>query len=817
MKHVLLLCSALSLICSSSSAQVWQSLNDGLKYIPVAMTEVEKTIAVAYKVGETDGSVQFGISIWNGQVWAHLPTIKCDSAARINALKWYKKELYIGGQFNQFNSIKNARSLVKFSNRQYVNVENINTSTARSFDNILDLNIYNDLLVVAGQFTSTKAINSANLGFFNGDKWVESGIKEMGAINGGVLTTLGSGNHFYIGGVFTKVGTERTKYLAHFEKGELIPFTYNYARPYHMVEYNKGIVMAGTINANETPMYFFSMGGDTVKKMMTGLDQVNYISDMVAAGDVIYACGLFKFSVDQKVYTIIKYEDGKWSPLAVGQLPGARKLLYHNDLLFTSGEFKEYRNITLNGIAVLPTQINKSIISGTVYHDKDINCEFNGRDEKLNDNIIRIEPGGRLIRPNANGLYKIYVEKGEYTVSVIPKQFWKAPSCASLTQKVIVDAGDVSMDIDFPLVQESNIKDMSVKLVSSSGSVANRNNVQQYYIGYENKGSTELVEGIVSLVFDSKLNDFKSEPVPLKIEGDTAYWNINDLSPGEGGQIKCKFRVKSGSEELIHLTANVIQNEVEQNDDNNTSTITQRILTEDHEVYKFVNPETNWSDTAIIDLETESITYQISFANYTNDTVRTVYVIDTVDLNETIWEIEDVSWSHPYIENTVEGPKYEDYSIITYEFRDINLPPNPTQNGEIVNDEGHIAFVTTLTGNMQIGKKFFNRAYVKFDYTLDTVTNEVMAVVEEESSIFEVPSNQPLTIFPNPANDIITVEIPEHNVYAPFSITAITGNEMIHGELTTDNKIAVSSLIPGVYFIKVETESGLYTAKMIKN
>ena len=99
MRHVLLLCSALSLICSTSSAQVWQSLNGGIKHTPVAMTELDKTIAVAYKVGSTDGATQFGISVWNGNIWVHLPSIKCDSGARINALKWYKDELYIAGQF----------------------------------------------------------------------------------------------------------------------------------------------------------------------------------------------------------------------------------------------------------------------------------------------------------------------------------------------------------------------------------------------------------------------------------------------------------------------------------------------------------------------------------------------------------------------------------------------------------------------------------------------------------------------------------------------------------------------------------------------
>ena len=98
---------------------------------------MDKTIAVAYQISEKDASVVFGISIWNGTVWAHLPTIVCDSGARINTLKWYKKALYIGGQFNRFNKITNAHSLVKYSNREYVDVPSLNTNSVKYFDTVI--------------------------------------------------------------------------------------------------------------------------------------------------------------------------------------------------------------------------------------------------------------------------------------------------------------------------------------------------------------------------------------------------------------------------------------------------------------------------------------------------------------------------------------------------------------------------------------------------------------------------------------------------------------------------------------------------------
>ena len=818
MRHVLILCSALGLICSTSSAQVWQSLNGGLKHSPVAMTELEKTVAVAYKVGSTDGATQFGISVWNGTIWIHLPGIMCDSGTRINTLKWYKDELYIGGQFNRFNTISNARSLVKYSNRTYKNVPNISTNSVKFFETVIDLNIYNNLLVVAGQFSSTEVKNSANLGFFNGEKWVESGIKELESVNGAVLSSIGSGDHFYIGGAFTKVGGTRTKYLAHFEKGELKPFTYNYARPYHLVSYNKGIVAVGTINSNETPMYFFAVDGDTAVKIMEGLDKVTYVSDIVSAGDVLYASGIFKFSTDQTVYSIVKYENGKWEPLNVGQLATVNDLLFHNNVLFASGEFTDYRGISLNHVARLSMQnIEKkfAILSGTVYHDKDDNCMINGRDERLNKNIIRIEPGNRVIRPNINGIYKIYLEEGKYNITITPAEFWGPSTCSKLTQTVELKAGDVKRDVDFPMVQQSNIRDLKVKLSASSGPRVIAANLQQYYINYENLGSNELVEGIVKLAFDDDLEKMIASPAPQKVEGDTAYWNVNDLSPGERGVIKCLFKVKQDADEFIELTADIVQNETEENDDNNSSSLTQRVMPEDDDVRKFVNPETTWSDTAFINPDAESITYQISFANYTSDTVRTVYVIDTVDLNNTIQEILDVSWSHNVVPTTIEGPKYSDYAILVYKFPNINLPPNPTKNGEIVDDEGHIAFTMKMSGNLQIGATYTNRARVLFDDEFDEMTNEVMALVEEEASVLPVASNEPILVYPNPTEGDITIDLNVQN-QSDYVVTSMTGEQVLSGTLQPNHKIDLTDLSPSIYFISITSETGLFTARVIK-
>ena len=824
MKRSLLLFGILTCLgLSQASGQIWQSVGSGLRYKPVAVTSIDKALIVAYELSN-DGAkgVSFGIGIWDGTVWRHLPQFSCDEGSEINALQYYKDELYIAGKFNALETrtksvtLNRTNHLVKWDGQKYASVLSFNNGATKIGSYIKSLHVYEGLLVVCGSFANTRLTGADNVSFFDGDNWKASPIKELSDVNGPVFTAFADGDDFYIGGDFESIGKVRSPYVAKFTKGELIKFSNsNYAHVYKFVKFKDRIIAMGAQLTGVSPTYFFDVKDSTTNLLIGNISKNEGVKDIISLSNGIYACGSFRLGSNSDKYALIRLDGNQWDKMNVGQLNDPTHFIFHNNSLHLFGGFESFRNIELNHVARIETAINRGAVTGRIYHDKNDNCQFDFRDENLDDFLLRITPGNQMVKPRADGRYFVFLEDGEYTITVLPGKYWKASTCGALSQKVTVKTREVTEDIHFPLLQQSGIKDLSVNLSSTSGPLAKRNNKQQYYIDYKNLGSSELVHGTVTLKFDQRLSNLIAKPAPISVMGDSATWRIKDLSPGETGAINCIFDLEDTASDNIELLATIEQSAQEEDDENNESSLTQVIMDEDVDIHKFVNPGTTWSDTAYIYPDAQKIDYQITFANYTNDTVRSVYVIDTVELNSTITSYDFIATSHPVDEIIFAGPKYSDYGIIIYHFKDINLPPNPTKNGEIVNDEGHVIFRMNLTNNLPVGQEYFNRAKVVFDYDFDKLTNEVSTIVEENSSVHNL-TNQVHTAYayPNPTTGSVTLDIPQGRY--TYSVTNALGVTVLEGRLNNEQKVDLYEQTPGLYFVTIDGEGQQFTSKVLK-
>ena len=68
-------------------------------------------------------------------------------------------------------------------------------------------------------------------------------------------------------------------------------------------------------------------------------------------------------------------------------------------------------------------------------------------------------------------------------------------------------------------------------------------------------------------------------------------------------------------------------------------------------------------------------------------------------------------------------------------------------------------------------------------------------------------------MYPNPASDFITIDSKENGNYV---ILDVMGALVAEGNVSK-NKISISSLNNGTYFVKFSTESGVYQGRFIKN
>jgi hypothetical protein len=81
----------------------------------------------------------------------------------------------------------------------------------------------------------------------------------------------------------------------------------------------------------------------------------------------------------------------------------------------------------------------------------------------------------------------------------------------------------------------------------------------------------------------------------------------------------------------------------------------------------------------------------------------------------------------------------------------------------------------------------------------------------------EISKKESINIYPNPANNRVTIEIPLQTEDAIISIYNITGQLLLKQSLQqSQTEISISSLAKGIYIIKVSSADGIAVKKFIK-
>jgi hypothetical protein len=132
-------------------------------------------------------------------------------------------------------------------------------------------------------------------------------------------------------------------------------------------------------------------------------------------------------------------------------------------------------------------------------------------------------------------------------------------------------------------------------------------------------------------------------------------------------------------------------------------------------------------------------------------------------------------------------------------------------------------YMNTLNAHFGIGTATaIDSIYIKWpsgniDHIIDPTINESLTVVEGSSplSLLEVDGKK-ITLFPNPASDVITID--NLSLLNPVKITVLSniGNEVMKQD-KNDPKLNISALADGLYIIIIETASGeRYSQTFIK-
>ena len=213
------------------------------------------------------------------------------------------------------------------------------------------------------------------------------------------------------------------------------------------------------------------------------------------------------------------------------------------------------------------------------------------------------------------------------------------------------------------------------------------------------------------------------------------------------------------------------------------------------------------------------IDYLIKFQNYTGDTVRNVFVIDTIDLDIGLSYIQEIGASHEYTTRLVQNSENPRQGILIWTFENINLPPKDWDYTEMDPDFGFMSFKLKMKDNNPIGTEITNSAMIVYDYVLDKYTNEVVAEVSapvDNTNIDKIIQNG-ADVFPNPATNSVKVSIEGRGIET-VTILTIHGKEIYSENFNgaVEANINITDYTSGMYFIMVTGKDGTYVNKLQK-
>ena len=120
-----------------------------------------------------------------------------------------------------------------------------------------------------------------------------------------------------------------------------------------------------------------------------------------------------------------------------------------------------------------------------------------------------------------------------------------------------------------------------------------------------------------------------------------------------------------------------------------------------------------------------------------------------------------------------------------------------------------------MAGALPIGTEITNRAFINFDFQEAIITNTAKNIVSLPNSVKTTLPLGQLSIYPNPANDYITIANP---LKSSINITVINslGQIVLSKTVAAESKLTVStmSMAKGLYMIQAQ---GYATKKITVN
>ncbi len=814
----------LSFVAVQLHAQMLKPLSLGVTDEVIATTTDNNYFyaATRHNYGVIGKGFSIVVNKWNGFYWQQLPGIIFNDSSQVRVMAVYKNEVYLAGNFIvKTPVITNARTMVRF-NGTLNNWEAVGTNGAAGFSflgagygSINTMAVFKNQLFIGGAFyTVVNGDTTQNLVVYNGVHFNKIGAGPFGntGTNGAVHSLCVFNDSLFIGGAFTKAGGITSFNLAAIDS----------AFSWKAFSFSPSIGIAKvTAYQNNLAILTLDLQGKIYLRNSSGFQLItanlisNQITDIEEYNNELWASGGFYSSnVSVVKYSTIWSASGL-APVSVQDIVKFRGGLY----VVSSNDF--VGNLRINKLAQIV--FSHTRISGHLYQDLNHNCKFDNNDRPFANRIIQIKAIESFnLYTDVNGYYSATIPftTASYTVSLVKFKNWDVDSPCSQNSYTFITANNSTLDtLDFSLIPLVSGVDLKVNITPNNGYSSRRDFVEGYTITYANNGTQDLIAAAgIKVVFNKKLSNFSS-PQSFILNGNEAVWSVANLKVGEQRSISFTAKVKADSFNLndqVNFIASSGYMDLDAMD--NSDTLVQRIgQTSNSPVLKDVYPlpPSNDSISLVTNAENE-INYLIHFENTSSyDTIHSVIVIDTIDINTSIQYIQETGASHSYSTKIFSCPPALGKGVIVWTFTNISLPP--FENNDNVSNRGHIGFKIRFNNTLPIGTIIKNKAYVVFDYFDPLKTNNTYAKISTTlsgigNSNYRINNER---ICANPVSSYILL-FKSYEPNASYKIVNTSGATVLEGTINSKT-IEVNGLMAGIYFIMTMEGNRLFSQKIIIN
>lgn len=207
-------------------------------------------------------------------------------------------------------------------------------------------------------------------------------------------------------------------------------------------------------------------------------------------------------------------------------------------------------------------------------------------------------------------------------------------------------------------------------------------------------------------------------------------------------------------------------------------------------------------------LNQQPLSYTIHFQNTGSAPAQQVVVRDLIHINRlSLSPFQLISSSHP-VNVGLEG------DTLVFAFDNINLPDS---GADFLGSQGYVKFRLTPNANLVTGDEIDNQAAIYFDNNDPVATNTGITTIDESTGLAAIRVDQAVRIYPNPAENLVTISVPQNLTGGEISLFDIQGRKLRSIPVSsTQTLVSLKKLPKGVYVLRYHKNEMMAVERLVK-